>query len=135
MPGWPSAAERRELGAFPGQAGPEDVSAFFELSPGDLRFVLGHRGEARLGVAVQLCSLRWLGFVPEDLRELPQAGAAVVVRAAERPTRRISRSTAPASRPARITSSPHETARVTGLHPAAREGGGRAAPTLPPRDT
>ncbi len=59
MPGWPSGAERRELGAFPGQTGPEDVSAFFELSPEDLRFALSHRGEARLGVAVQLCSLRW----------------------------------------------------------------------------
>ncbi|MEJ7825356.1 MAG: DUF4158 domain-containing protein [Solirubrobacteraceae bacterium] len=72
MPGWPSAAERRELGAFPGQTGPEDVSAFFELAPDDLRFARTHRGEARLGVAVQLCSLRWLGFVPDDLTELPQ---------------------------------------------------------------
>ena len=72
MPGWPSAAERRELGAFPGQTGPEDVKVFFELSPDDLRFALTHRREARLGVAVQLCSLRWLGFVPDDLVELPQ---------------------------------------------------------------
>ncbi len=72
MPGWPSGAERRELGAFPAQTGPEDVKAFFELSPEDLRFAFSHRGEARLGVAVQLCSLRWLGFVPDDLTELPQ---------------------------------------------------------------
>jgi len=72
MPGWPSAAERRELGAFPAQTGPEDVQAFFELSPEDLRFAFSHRGEARLGVAVQLCALRWLGFVPDDLAELPQ---------------------------------------------------------------
>ena len=72
MPGWPSAAERHELGAFPGQTWPEDVSAFFELAPDDLRFARTHRGEARLGVAVQLCSLRWLGFVPDDLAELPQ---------------------------------------------------------------
>lgn len=60
------------LGAFPARTGPEDVKAFFELSPGDLRFAFSHRGEARLGVAVQLCTLRWLGFVPDDLAELPQ---------------------------------------------------------------
>ena len=72
MPGWPSAAQRRELGSFPGHAGPEDVARFFELSPEDLRWVLSHRGDARLGVAVQLCSLRWLGFVPDLLAELPR---------------------------------------------------------------
>jgi TnpA family transposase len=72
MPGWPSAAQRRELGSFPGYAGPEDVERFFELSPEDLRWVLAHRGDARLGVAVQLCSLRWLGFVPDLLAELPR---------------------------------------------------------------
>jgi hypothetical protein len=72
MPGWPSTAQRRELGSFPGYAGPEDVERFFELSPEDLRWVLAHRGDARLGVAVQLCSLRWLGFVPDLLAELPR---------------------------------------------------------------
>ncbi len=72
MAGWPSAAQRRELGSFPGHAGPEDVDRFFDLSPQDLRWVLAHRGDARLGVAVQLCSLRWLGFVPDQLAELPR---------------------------------------------------------------
>jgi Domain of unknown function (DUF4158) len=72
MAGWPSAAQRRELGSFPGHAGPEDVERFFELSPDDLPWVLSHRGDARLGVAVQLCSLRWLGFVPDALAELPR---------------------------------------------------------------
>ena len=72
MAGWPSAAQRRELGSFPGHAGPEDVERFFELSPEDLRWVLSHRGDARLGVAAQLCSLRWLGFVPDALAELPR---------------------------------------------------------------
>lgn len=72
MPGWPSAPERRALDAFPGQIGPEDLEAHFKLSPADRRFVLGHRGDGRLGVAVQLCSLRWLGFVPDELTALPQ---------------------------------------------------------------
>lgn len=38
----------------------------------DLRFALEHRGDSRLGVAVQLCALRWLGFVPDELTGLPQ---------------------------------------------------------------
>jgi len=37
-----------------------------------MRFALKHRGESRLGLAVQLCALRWLGFVPEDLAAMPQ---------------------------------------------------------------
>ncbi|MGO9899497.1 MAG: DUF4158 domain-containing protein [Solirubrobacteraceae bacterium] len=70
MAGWPSAGNAAKLGSFPGHAGPEDVDRFFDLSPQDLRWVLAHRGDARLGVAVQLCSLRWLGFVPDQLAEL-----------------------------------------------------------------
>lgn len=72
MPGWPSAAERRALDAFPQQIGPEDLDEHFKLSPAGLRFVLEHRGDSRLGVAVQLCALRWLGFVPDDLMAIPQ---------------------------------------------------------------
>jgi hypothetical protein len=53
-------------------AGPEDVKRFFELAPDDLRWALSHRGDAQLGAAALLCSLRWLGFVPEALAELPQ---------------------------------------------------------------
>ena len=36
--------------------------------------VSGHRGAAnRLGLAVQLCTLSWFGFVPDDLRAAPAA--------------------------------------------------------------
>ncbi len=72
MAGWPTASERRELGPYPAQAGPEDVKGFFELPPEDLKFVLSHHRDAQLGVAVQLRSARWLGFVPGDLGELPR---------------------------------------------------------------
>ena len=72
MAGWPSPSERRALDAFPEQIGPEDLDEHFQLSPGDLRFALGHRGDSRLGVAVQLGALRWLGFVPDDLTSIPQ---------------------------------------------------------------
>jgi hypothetical protein len=69
MAGWPSAAQRHELGSFPALAGPEDVKRFFDLSPDDLRWALSHRGDAQLGAAALLCSLRWLGFVPEALAD------------------------------------------------------------------
>jgi hypothetical protein len=72
MPGWPSQAERRTLVAFPQQIGPEDLEEHFKLSPADLQFVLGHRGDGRLGIAVVVCALRWLGFVPENLAEIPE---------------------------------------------------------------
>ena len=72
MPGWPSPAERRTLDAFPEQIGPEDLDEHFKLSPADLRFALKHRGDSRLGAAVQLCALRWLGFIPDNLTEIPQ---------------------------------------------------------------
>jgi len=68
-----SGGAPRARGIPRADGGPEDVKGFFELSPDDLRFARTHRGEPRLGVAVQLCSLRWLGFVPEDLVELPQS--------------------------------------------------------------
>ena len=71
MAGWPSGPQRRELSSFPAHAGSEDVKRFFELEVNDLRWVLSHRVDSRLGVAVQLCSLRWLGFVPDALAELP----------------------------------------------------------------
>jgi hypothetical protein len=38
----------------------------------DRALVFAQRGPAnRLGLAVQLCALRFLGFVPEDLAGLP----------------------------------------------------------------
>ena len=72
MSGWPSPAERRSLDSFPQQIGPEDLDEHFKLSPADTRFALKHRGDSRLGVTVQLCALRWLGFVPDDLAAIPQ---------------------------------------------------------------
>jgi len=72
MPGWPSPSEHRALDSFPEQIGPEDLDEHFKLSPADLRFAFRHRRDGRLGVAVQLCALRWLGFVPEELTAIPQ---------------------------------------------------------------
>jgi Domain of unknown function (DUF4158) len=46
----------------------EEVLRYFTLTPADEAFVVARHGAAnRLGVAVQLCSLPWLGFVPDDV--------------------------------------------------------------------
>ncbi len=56
LEGWPEAIDRRE------------VVRYFALAGEDLTFVRGQRGAAnQIGIALQLCSLRWLGFIPEDL--------------------------------------------------------------------
>jgi hypothetical protein len=52
----------------------EDLRACFALSDADRALVFAQRGAAnRLGLAVQLCALRFLGFVPQDLAGLPAA--------------------------------------------------------------
>ena len=64
----------RELTALRGFGEPlrQDLIRFYTLSSSDLDFVAGRRGEAnRLGAAVQLCTLRWLGFVPDDVASAP----------------------------------------------------------------
>jgi hypothetical protein len=59
--------------------GREELIRFFTLTRKDLGFVdnLGHGGgrgpAARLGLAVQLCTLPRLGFVPDDIWSVPQA--------------------------------------------------------------
>lgn len=70
----PSDAERRRLERFPEQIAVEDLRACFALSDVDRALVFAQRGAAnRLGLAVQLCALRFLGFVPQDLAGLPAA--------------------------------------------------------------
>lgn len=71
---YPSDAERRRLERFPEHIAVEDLRACFALSDADRALVFAQRGAAnRLGLAVQLCALRFLGFVPQDLAGLPAA--------------------------------------------------------------
>jgi hypothetical protein len=59
--------------------GREGLVRFFTLTGRDQAFIDnqgrgGGRGPAaRLGLAVQLCTLPWLGFVPDDIWSVPQA--------------------------------------------------------------
>jgi Domain of unknown function (DUF4158) len=67
-----SDAEIERLESFPEAIDERDLARFFALDEEDLRFVRRqHSPAGQLGVALQLCALRWLGFVPDDLTAAP----------------------------------------------------------------
>lgn len=67
-----SDAERARLSSFPDEIAPDDLNTYFTLSTADSEHVqLHHRTTTRLGVALQLCALRYLGFSPSDLTTAP----------------------------------------------------------------
>lgn len=69
-----SDAELARLSGYPTEIADDDLVTFFRLEGEDLAW-LGreHRGPAnRLGLALQLCTLPWLGFVPDDLGGAPE---------------------------------------------------------------
>jgi hypothetical protein len=58
-----SDVELDRLRGFP-EIGREELVRFFTLTPADESFIRTHRGPVnRLGVAVQLGTFPWLGFV------------------------------------------------------------------------
>jgi TnpA family transposase len=73
MPGqFLTEAEREQLRQFPAEIPPADVIAYFTLSPADLAQVRYQRGDHnRLGFALQLGALRYLGFSPDDPTTAP----------------------------------------------------------------
>jgi len=73
--GYLSESQAREYGCFPDELTPDQLARYFHLDDADRAFVALHRGDHnRLGVAVQLGSLRILGTFPEDapFRKTPQ---------------------------------------------------------------
>ncbi|MGH3192070.1 MAG: DUF4158 domain-containing protein [Streptosporangiaceae bacterium] len=71
-----SADELAQLRGFPEPARAELIR-YFTLTAADEAFVRKFRGrENVLGVAVQLCTLPWLGFVPDDVPAAPAAAVA-----------------------------------------------------------
>jgi hypothetical protein len=65
-------------GGFP-DIGQGELVRFFTLTPADVAFVASRRGRGPaqgLGLAVQLCTLPWLGFVPDEVRAAPQVAVA-----------------------------------------------------------
>ncbi|MGI8691304.1 MAG: DUF4158 domain-containing protein [Geodermatophilaceae bacterium] len=52
----------------------DDLVTFFTLTDDDLGWLgANYRYENRLGAAVQLCTLPWLGWIPDDLTACPSA--------------------------------------------------------------
>lgn len=67
-----SGSDHDRLNRFPQEITEVDLDRFFWLSPDDHRVILGLRGDPnRLGFALFLCCLRYLGFLPEPLLQLP----------------------------------------------------------------
>ena len=70
-----SADELAQLRGFP-EIGRAELIRFFMLTPADEEFVRRFRDKRNvLGAAVQLCTLPWLGFVPDDVPSAPAAAA------------------------------------------------------------
>ncbi len=70
--------ELERLRRFPGIRR-EELFRYFTLTPADLAFVDPGRGRGpadRLGLSIALCTLPWLGFVPDRLTTAPPVAVA-----------------------------------------------------------
>lgn len=67
--------ELAQLAGYPSAIAAEDLTTFFRLDSQERRWVIeDHRGPGnQLGLALQLCTLPWLGFVPDELSAAPAA--------------------------------------------------------------
>ncbi|HEX9528022.1 MAG TPA: DUF4158 domain-containing protein, partial [Streptosporangiaceae bacterium] len=78
-----SREQYEQLRSFP-EISRDELFRYFTLTPADAAFVDPGAGRGpgdRLGIAVQLATLPWLGFVPDDVASAPPAA---VARLAER---------------------------------------------------
>jgi TnpA family transposase len=67
-----TTAQRALLSRLPDDLPDRDIARFYTLSPADLAFIRQHRrGVNRLGVAVQLCMLRFPGRTLMSLPDVP----------------------------------------------------------------
>jgi hypothetical protein len=69
-----SDAELARLSGWPDDVADDDLVTFFTLTSDDMGWLGSNiRIENRLGAAVQLCALPWLGWIPDDLSGCPSA--------------------------------------------------------------
>ncbi|MDQ6675424.1 MAG: DUF4158 domain-containing protein [Chloroflexota bacterium] len=67
-----SDAELARLSSWPDEIADDDLVTYFTLTSDDLRWLGANvRVENRLGAAVQLCALPWLGWIPNELSACP----------------------------------------------------------------
>ena len=70
-----SEDQLEQLRSFP-EVSRDELIRYFTPAAGDVSFVDAGRGRGaadRLGMPVQLCTLPWLGFVPDEVRSAPPA--------------------------------------------------------------
>src|SRR5712691_8154145 len=61
--------ERERLVCFPDDIQPWDLITYFTLTENDSSLIDTYQGDTnRLGAALQLCAVRYLGFCPADLQ-------------------------------------------------------------------
>ena len=73
MSGFFHESEREQLRRFPVDISFDDIAGFFTLLPSDIQFIKNRSGEPnRLGLALQIGALRYLGFIPEDINVYPE---------------------------------------------------------------
>ena len=73
------------MASFPEEIPGDDLIRAFTLTGADRDLVAIRRGAAnRLGLALQLCALRYLGFVPRNLSAAPRSAACFVADQLER---------------------------------------------------
>jgi len=73
-----SREQYEQLRSFP-EISRDELFRYFTLTPADAAFVDPGAGRGpgdRLGMAVQLATLPWLGFVPDDVASAPPAAVA-----------------------------------------------------------
>ena len=74
-----SETELARLASFPEEIPGDDLIRAFTLTGADRDLVAIRRGAAnRLGLALQLCALRYLGFVARNLSAAPRSAACFV---------------------------------------------------------
>jgi hypothetical protein len=85
-----SEAEIARLEGFPETIDERDLARHFHLDGADLTFARRqHSAPSQLGFVLQLCSLRWLGFIPEDLTAAPPEAITALVSLLDVPPRSI----------------------------------------------
>ncbi len=79
--GFLSDAERERIDGFPAQIVPGDIETYFTLSRADRKQIPRTTSAAnRLRFAVQLGTLRFLGFCPDDLSTTPESVVSFVAK-------------------------------------------------------
>ena len=69
---WLTEAETSRFTDYPAEISEIDLIPFFTLTDNDRKLITKlHHNPNRLGFALQLCTLRYLGFVPNNLQGAP----------------------------------------------------------------